>query len=90
MFEWDEAKRIQNLAKHGVDFADIEDADWDFAYFRPENRVELDEIREVVIFPIEESLYFCVYTLRGNKMRIISVRPAHRSERREYGKAMDN
>jgi uncharacterized DUF497 family protein len=28
IFEWDEAKRAVNLAKHGVDFARIWDFEW--------------------------------------------------------------
>ncbi len=30
-FEWDEAKRERNLAKHGVDFASFSSFDWDEA-----------------------------------------------------------
>jgi uncharacterized DUF497 family protein len=33
-FEWDEAKRLSNLRKHGTDFADIEDFDWQGAQYR--------------------------------------------------------
>ena len=31
LFEWDDAKRQANLAKHGVDFAAIEAFDWETA-----------------------------------------------------------
>lgn len=27
-FEWDEQKRLSNLAKHGLDFADVAQLDW--------------------------------------------------------------
>jgi hypothetical protein len=30
-YEWDEAKRAANLAKHGVDFGDIARFDWSAA-----------------------------------------------------------
>ena len=29
MYEWDEAKRVSNLLKHHIDFADIDKLDWD-------------------------------------------------------------
>jgi hypothetical protein len=31
-FEWDEEKRLANLRKHGIDFADIENAFADEVY----------------------------------------------------------
>ena len=31
MYEWDEGKRQANLAKHGVDFADMDAFEWDTA-----------------------------------------------------------
>ena len=40
MWDWDEAKRLTNLAKHGVDFADIALFDWTTAR-------ELTDLRHV-------------------------------------------
>ena len=37
MYEWDESKRQANLAKHGVDFADMDAFEWDTAL------IDLDE-----------------------------------------------
>jgi len=34
LFEWDEAKRRQNNAKHGVDFAAIENFGWTNAHIK--------------------------------------------------------
>jgi uncharacterized DUF497 family protein len=31
VYEWDEAKRLANQRKHGVDFSSVEAFDWDQA-----------------------------------------------------------
>ena len=33
MYEWDETKRAENRRKHGVDFAIVEEFDWDRQLF---------------------------------------------------------
>ena len=38
MYEWDEGKRQANLAKHGVDFADMDAFEWDTAVIDVEDR----------------------------------------------------
>jgi uncharacterized protein len=38
MYEWDEAKRQKNLAKHGVDFPAIESFEWEGAPVRQDMR----------------------------------------------------
>ena len=38
MYEWDEVKRITNLAKHGVDFATMEAFEWESAIQRLDDR----------------------------------------------------
>jgi hypothetical protein len=37
-FEWDEAKRAGNLAKHGLDFADVPKLDWENARILRDDR----------------------------------------------------
>ena len=37
-YEWDETKRRDNPEKHGIDFADIEEFDWDSALVEPAHR----------------------------------------------------
>ena len=38
LFEWDDAKRQANLAKHGVDFAAIDAFDWETALIDSDTR----------------------------------------------------
>ncbi len=80
MFEWDEAKREKNLAKHGVDFDLVWDLSWLKAWIRPDIRKDYGELRYVAYIPIDEVLYCCVYTERNDNKRIISLRKANSKE----------
>ena len=84
MFEWDEATRKRNLAKHGVDFASIDDMDWANALRITDDRRIYGETRYVALGRIEERLHVCVYTERAGRMRIISLRKANRREEKLY------
>ena len=39
-YDWDENKRVANLAKHGVDFVEAEDFDWKTAIEAQDNRID--------------------------------------------------
>lgn len=45
MFEWDEAKRAANLAKHGVDFAAVHRLDWSSSLTARDGRTDYGEDR---------------------------------------------
>ena len=80
-FEWDEAKRHQNLAKHGIDFLDA----IRILVSDPLIRRSLSEGEErfIAIGPNRGIFWAVVYTMRGNTVRIISARRARRNERRD-------
>ena len=85
-FEWDERKARTNRRKHGVDFAEaaiiFEDdraitvADEDPAEERFATLGSDGQGRHLVV----------IYTVRGERIRIISARQATQSEREEYEK----
>ena len=81
-YEWDSEKRLTNLAKHGVDFAEIEDFAWDSAHITP--RLMSGEQRFVALGYLGERLHLVVYVIRGANRRIISLRKANRREERLY------
>ncbi len=81
-YEWDEEKRASNLEKHGLDFKAMEDFQWRTAEIRPSPRG--GEMRYVATGLIGTWLYRVVYTLRGERTRIISLREANRREVRDY------
>lgn len=85
-FEWDESKRKYNLDKHGIDFIDI------IELFDDPNRIEFENTRNgekrfQTIGMVNDVVLFLVYTSRGSKKRIISVRRASKNERKAYEEA---
>ena len=78
-FEWDPEKSAGNKAKHGIDFLSAQNL------WRDENRIEIHapypvEERVVLIARFAGKLWAAVYTLRGDAVRIISVRRARKRE----------
>ncbi|MGB3586307.1 MAG: BrnT family toxin [Tunicatimonas sp.] len=86
-FEWDEQKNQINIVKHGYDFKDVSKAllKNDFVYTYPSSYSE--ENRTVAICPFVDHLVAIIYTLREDKIRIISIRKARKKERQNYEKA---
>ena len=87
-FEWDDTKEAINLNKHGMSLrlaAELfNSAAW-IEVAAKNNRT--DASRRIVIGPAFGRLLTCVYTWRGFKRRVISLRPASRRERRAYQEA---
>jgi uncharacterized DUF497 family protein len=77
---WDEVKRVGNLAKHGVDFADLERLDWDEALIFEDRRRDYGETRLIAMAPLGARLHVVVFVERGGERRIISARRANSRE----------
>ena len=86
IYEWDEAKRASNIAKHGVDFEEVRSFDWDKALIQEDTRRDYGEQRWVAIGVMGWTLVVAVvvYTDRGEATRIISARLASNKERAFY------
>ncbi len=84
-YEWDEVKRQSNAQKHGVDFQEVEVFDWDSALVERSDRG--GEVRFVAIGYIDVRLCCFVFTERGTRIRVISLRRASRREERRYAQA---
>jgi len=83
-YEWDEDKRAANLAKHGVDFEEAERFDWSLAIEAIDDRADYGEERWVALGSIDERLHVLTYTVRGENIRLISLRKANRRESEHY------
>jgi len=83
-FEWDEAKRQNNLKKHGMDFEDAQLLFNDEALVVPDLRRDYGEPRFILINLLANRLAVVVFTFRGQKTRIISMRKANERERNRY------
>ena len=82
-FEFDAAKSAAYLEKHGIDFVGAQ------AVWSDPDRLEtparsLDEPRTQVIGRIGDLVWSAFITLRGDRIRIISVRQARDEEKSAY------
>jgi len=86
-FEWNEGKRQKNLAKHGLDFADVPFLDWETATVIEDRRRDYGEPRYWTFATWRGRIHFVAFTVRSTKIRIISFRRANRKEVRNHGNA---
>lgn len=78
------SKADANLAKHGVAFEAAEGFEWDIALEKQDARFEYGEVRCTAVSFIGPRLYVMVFTRRGDKVHIISLRKANDRETRNY------
>lgn len=83
-FSWDRSKREANVAKHGVDFSQVEDFDFSTALVFVDNRRDYGEVREIALGSIGNRLHVLVYARRAPFLHVISLRKANRRERNRY------
>ena len=83
MLIWDTNKRELNLERHGIDFADMAEFDWECAVFVKTETVNFEQ-RETVIGLIGTRAVTAIYTEPGDDLRIISVRTATKFEQRKW------
>jgi uncharacterized protein len=83
-FEWDEAKRLANLDKHGIDFLDVPDVFEGDIVTVEDDRYSYEEQRFVTFGLLQGRIVAVVHTERGNSIRIISARKATKYEQRPY------
>lgn len=83
-YEWDEGKRLANIAKHDVDFGEAASFDWSTAIEAKDSRFDYREERWVVLGFIGSRLHVLIYTKRGKNIRLISLRKANEREGEYY------
>jgi len=85
-FEWHDAKAEANLEAHGVGFDLAKTVFKDpFAIERLDDREEYGEERFVIVGMAEgHVVLFVAYTVRGERIRIISARRATQYEQDDY------
>jgi uncharacterized DUF497 family protein len=83
-FEWDERKRLTNLAKHGVDF-EVARLIFNGPILEgPDNRRNYGERRVGAYGEARGLVLFVIYTWRGRRRRLISARKAGTHEQEIY------
>ena len=81
---FDAAKDAANLAKHGVPLALAVELEWGLLIAVPDTRRNYGEKRMVGYAPIGQRVYCVVFTDRGQRRRVISLRKANVREVRRY------
>jgi uncharacterized protein len=84
-YEWDDAKRVENTKKHGLEFADaigvFEDGE---AITVPDEKSGVEDRFITIGRDFLGRIVVVVYTWRGENIRIISARKATRRQREQY------
>lgn len=89
-FEWNEQKRLINLKKHGIDFADV------YLMFEYDVATDIDdrfdygEIRYISLGLLRGDVIVVSHKEKDENFRIISARKAEKYERETYFKAVRN
>ena len=84
MWDWDEPKRQATLLLRGLDFAMVRDFDLGTAVIDPDDRRDYGEARFKATGMIGGRLFIVVFTPRGERLRLISLRKANERERRAW------
>ena len=82
IFEYDETKNQSNREKHGIDFIETQEL-WKGPSVEFAAKGEFEN-RFAIIGNIKGKLYTCIYTLREDRVRIISCRRSRDKERKLY------
>ncbi|MCF8127151.1 MAG: BrnT family toxin [Deltaproteobacteria bacterium] len=83
--QWDERKNVANMEKHGVDFPSLKSS-VGILPWKPLTTGRLWRERWVALGLIGDRVHVMIYTLRGDNIRIISLRKANKREAEHYEK----
>lgn len=85
-FEWDQANFNKNLLKHNVSNEEIEQVFWDDQKkIFVDSKHSLTEKRHILLGKtFENRVLFIVFTIRKNKIRVISARDLNKKELNLY------
>jgi uncharacterized DUF497 family protein len=76
--QWDEPKRLANLARHGMNFADLDEA-----FFEGSVIVPAKLGRQIAVGRHRSGIILVVFVALGTEgLSVVSMRPASRKERR--------
>jgi uncharacterized DUF497 family protein len=82
--EFDPDKNTRNIRMRGISLGRAAALLEGFVVDQRDERRDYGETRVVAIGEIDGREFVCVYTLRGEVYRVISLRPAKRKERYVY------
>lgn len=82
--EWNELKNRINLEKHGLSFEDAEAVFNSQTVTFLDDRQDYGETRFITLGRLADRIVVLIHTLRGDNIRIISMRKANEREQKIY------
>ncbi len=84
-FEWDKGN-LEHIKKHKVDYKECEEAflNKPLIVNNDETHSQKEERFRVYGQTSQQRLFFMIFTIRNNKIRIVAARDQNKKERREY------
>ena len=89
-FEWDDAKRLVNLRKHGIDFVDAVEVFDGVTLTVEDKRFDYGETRYVTVGLLRDRVVVIAHTEQHEVIRLISVRKATQDEEAHYFKQIED
>lgn len=83
-FEWDDTKRLANIKKHGIDFADVPAMFEGDVFAIEDQRFEYSETRYLTFGLLQFRVIVVAHTDENDIIRIISARKATKNEEKRY------
>lgn len=81
---FDPEKNARNIAERGLSFAMVAEFEWQSAFVLEGTRMDYGERRFQALGYIAARLHVLVFTPRGDKVHVISLRKANSREIRRY------
>jgi len=85
-YEWDEAKKLTNIQKHGIDFVEIDTVFAGQTVTILDSRFDYGEARFITVGLLKGNAVVIAHTETDEVIRIISVRKATKNEEIRYFK----
>jgi len=83
-FTWDEDKRLSNIEKHGIDFADVPPMFDHDVFIIEDTRFDYGETRYIAFGLLQFRVIAVAHTDENDVIRIISARKATKNEEKNY------
>ena len=88
-FQWDRKKNRENLRKHGLSFEDTHRVFEGETVTFLDDRVDYGEKRYITLGELVGRVVVIAHTLRGETIRIISMRKANGREKKIYQERLE-
>ncbi len=89
LFEWDPAKERANRRKHDIGFAEASTVFGDPFSITISDSTEAEQRLIIIGMSNKRNVLIVVHTVRHERIRLISARPATKHERRSYEESAD-